>query len=118
MLIRERYGCFSFFCPFLLLSMFCCHFVKTSSSTHALPSLCTAALPHQGRGGFIQAIYSPPRLVVFPSQSLHGESTNMAADDDGMVFEETSEFTNSEEHFLPPGWEIRTMDDGRIYYAK
>lgn len=34
-----------------------------------------------------------------------------------MVFEETSEFTNSEEHFLPPGWEIRTMDDGRIYYA-
>ena len=42
----------------------------------------------------------------------------MAADDDGRVFEETSEFTNSEEHFLPPGWEIRTMDDGRVYYAK
>ena len=42
----------------------------------------------------------------------------MAANDGGLVFEETSEFSNSEEHFLPPGWEIRTMDDGRIYYAK
>ena len=51
-------------------------------------------------------------------QSLLGKVKNMAADDDGMSFEETSEFTNSEEHFLPPGWEIRTMDDGRIYYAK
>jgi len=59
--------------------------------------------------------YTP--LLVFSLQSLLGEINNMAADDDGMVFEETSEFTNSEEHFLPPGWEIRTMDDGRIYYA-
>lgn len=42
----------------------------------------------------------------------------MAAKDGGLVFEETSEFKNPEEHFLPPGWEIRTMDDGRIYYAK
>ena len=42
----------------------------------------------------------------------------MAAKDGGLVFEETSKFKNSEEHFLPPGWEIRTMDDGRIYYAK
>ncbi|PFX23015.1 WW domain-containing oxidoreductase [Stylophora pistillata] len=41
----------------------------------------------------------------------------MAAKDGGLVFEETSKFKNSEEHFLPPGWEIRTMDDGRIYYA-
>ncbi|RMX45186.1 hypothetical protein pdam_00022662 [Pocillopora damicornis] len=41
----------------------------------------------------------------------------MAAKDGGLVFEETSEFKNPEEHFLPPGWEIRTMDDGRIYYA-
>lgn len=60
--------------------------------------------------------YTP--LLVFSLQSLLGEIENMAADDDGMVFEETNEFTNSEEHFLPPGWEIRTMDDGRIYYAK
>jgi len=60
--------------------------------------------------------YTP--LLVFSLQSLLGEMENMAADDDGMVFEETNEFTNSEEHFLPPGWEIRTMDDGRIYYAK
>ena len=42
----------------------------------------------------------------------------MAAKYGGLVFEETSEFKNPEEHFLPPGWEIRTMDDGRIYYAK
>lgn len=61
-------------------------------------------------------LYTP--LLVFSLQSLLGEIKNMAADDDGMVFEETNEFTNSEEHFLPPGWEIRTMDDGRIYYAK
>lgn len=61
--------------------------------------------------------FHTPRLA-FPLQSLLGEVKNMAADDDGMVFEETNEFTNSEEHFLPPGWEIRTMDDGRIYYAK
>lgn len=25
---------------------------------------------------------------------------------------------NSEENLLPPGWEVRTMEDGRIYYAK
>lgn len=61
--------------------------------------------------------FHTPRLV-FPLQPLLGEVKNMAADDDGMVFEETNEFTNSEEYFLPPGWEIRTMDDGRIYYAK
>lgn len=64
---------------------------------------------------------TPPLLVQYvcvPPQSSLGEGKNMAADDDGMVFEETSEFTKTEEHFLPPGWEIRTMDDGRIYYAK
>jgi len=40
----------------------------------------------------------------------------MAADVDGVMFEETSE-SNSED-ILPAGWEVRTMDDGRIYYAK
>jgi len=39
----------------------------------------------------------------------------MAADVDGVMFEETSE-SNSED-ILPAGWEVRTMDDGRIYYA-
>lgn len=53
-----------------------------------------------------------------PLQSLVGRRYKMAAKDGGLVFEETSEFKNPEEHFLPPGWEIRTMDDGRIYYAK
>ena len=51
-------------------------------------------------------------------QSFVGRRYKMAAKDGGLVFEETSEFKNPEEHFLPPGWEIRTMDDGRIYYAK
>ena len=43
----------------------------------------------------------------------------MAADEDGtdkIVFDETCTL-NSEES-LPPGWEVRSMDDGRIYYAK
>lgn len=53
-----------------------------------------------------------------PPQSFVGRRYKMAAKDGGLVFEETSEFKNPEEHFLPPGWEIRTMDDGRIYYAK
>lgn len=53
-----------------------------------------------------------------PPQSFVGPRYKMAAKDGGLVFEETSEFKNPEEHFLPPGWEIRTMDDGRIYYAK
>lgn len=53
-----------------------------------------------------------------PPQSFVGWRYKMAAKDGGLVFEETSEFKNPEEHFLPPGWEIRTMDDGRIYYAK
>ena len=53
-----------------------------------------------------------------PPQSFVGRRYKMAAKYGGLVFEETSEFKNPEEHFLPPGWEIRTMDDGRIYYAK
>ena len=53
-----------------------------------------------------------------PPQSFVGRRYKMAAKDGGLVFEETNEFKNPEEHFLPPGWEIRTMDDGRIYYAK
>lgn len=57
-------------------------------------------------------------IALGPLQSLVGRRYKMAAKDGGLVFEETSEFKNPEEHFLPPGWEIRTMDDGRIYYAK
>lgn len=42
----------------------------------------------------------------------------MVVKDGGLVFEEISEFKNLEEYFLLFGWEIRIMDDGRIYYVK
>ena len=40
----------------------------------------------------------------------------MAADENKIRYEDPREL-NSEED-LPEGWEVRTMDDGRIYYAQ
>lgn len=93
---------FFFFAFFLYLT----YFTLFTTSYHSPPSS-----PHPLRPWVACIASGPP-------QSFVGRRYKMAAKDGGLVFEETSEFKNPEEHFLPPGWEIRTMDDGRIYYAK
>ena len=98
------------FCLFCFVFFDVCLFVKTNNSS--------LGSPRSNRQFATPPLLVQSSNVCVPPQSSLGEGKNMAADDDGMVFEETSEFTKTEEHFLPPGWEIRTMDDGRIYYAK
>lgn len=92
-----------FFFAFFLFSTY---YTLFTTSYHSPPSS-----PHPLRPWVACIASGPP-------QSFVGRRYKMAAKDGGLVFEETSEFKNPEEHFLPPGWEIRTMDDGRIYYAK